>query len=162
MSKLVLGTVQFGLKYGIANRGGQVDYAEVKRILAAAVEGGVDTLDTAAAYGDSEAVLGRAMAELGLRDKLTVVSKVRPIPEGADAAKFIRESVENSLRKLGLERLPLVLLHHEEDAPHLPRLEELKREGLIGGAGISIDSLAYPREVAAVEAIQHPCNVLDR
>jgi aryl-alcohol dehydrogenase-like predicted oxidoreductase len=161
MSKLVLGTVQFGLKYGIANRGGQVGYDEVKRILSAAVDGGIDTLDTAASYGESEAVLGRAMAELGLRDKLSVVSKVRPVPAGADAAMFVRESVEGSLRKLGLERLPLVLLHHEEDAPHLPLLAELKRAGLIGGAGISIDRLSYPREAEAVEAVQHPCNVLD-
>jgi len=162
MSKLVLGTVQFGLKYGIANQGGQVDYDEVKRILSAALDGGIDTLDTAAAYGESETVLGRAMAELGIRDRLTVVSKVRPVPEGVDAERFVRDSVESSLRKLGLERIPLVLLHHEEDAPYLGALQELKRQGLIGGAGISIDSSAYPREVETVEAIQHPCNVLDR
>lgn len=161
MSKLVLGTVQFGLKYGIANRGGQVDYDEVKRILAAALDGGIDMLDTAASYGESETVLGRAMTELGVRGKFTVVSKVRPVPAGGDPAKFVRDSVSGSLRKLGLEQLPLVLLHHEEDAPHLPLLAELKREGLIGGAGISIDSMAYPREAETVEAVQHPCNVLD-
>ena len=160
-SKLVLGTVQFGLKYGIANQGGQVPFDEVKRILATALDHGVTTLDTAAAYGESESVLGRALAELGIKQKMKIVSKVRPVPAGVDPEKFIRESVVNSLKNLGVETLPLVLLHHEEDAVHLDIMHELVREGLIADCGISIDSMAYPRRIEGEAAVQHPCNVLD-
>ena len=59
LSRLTLGTVQLGLPYGIANRAGQPEYGEIRAIVAAAVEGGVNCFDTAAAYGTSEAVLGR-------------------------------------------------------------------------------------------------------
>ena len=62
--KLALGTVQFGLAYGVANQYGQVSSKEVNQILKLANEMGVDTLDTAIGYGESEKVLG----ELGVDD----------------------------------------------------------------------------------------------
>ena len=63
-SRLVLGTVQFGLDYGIANVSGKPSFERVKAILTTAFDNGVTTLDTAAAYGDSEVVLGKALKEL--------------------------------------------------------------------------------------------------
>ena len=57
---MALGTAQFGLPYGIANRSGQVAAAEVIRILREGRACGVDTLDTAMAYGESESCLGSA------------------------------------------------------------------------------------------------------
>ena len=71
LSRLMLGTVQFGMPYGVANRTGQPSYPDVVAILAAAVEGGVNCFDTAAAYGTSEDVLGRALRELGIADRVT-------------------------------------------------------------------------------------------
>jgi aryl-alcohol dehydrogenase-like predicted oxidoreductase len=56
ISPLMLGTVQFGLPYGVANRTGQPAYGEVRAILAAALDGGVTCFDTAATYGASEEV----------------------------------------------------------------------------------------------------------
>ena len=79
LSRMMLGTVQFGLPYGVANHTGQPSYDEVVRIVAAAVEGGVNCFDTAAAYGTSEEVLGNALHELGLADQVTVVTKVFPL-----------------------------------------------------------------------------------
>ncbi|MGP1664729.1 MAG: aldo/keto reductase, partial [Rhodanobacter sp.] len=64
--KLALGTVQFGLPYGIANPGGQIGRDDAGQILALARESGIDTLDTAIAYGDSEACLG-AVGTKGFR-----------------------------------------------------------------------------------------------
>lgn len=75
-SKLVLGCVQFGLKYGIANTKGQVSSQEVRNILQKAFEQGIRTLDTAASYGENECVLGRELAALQLTDKMKIVSKI--------------------------------------------------------------------------------------
>ncbi|MEB3735150.1 aldo/keto reductase [Halopseudomonas pachastrellae] len=77
--KLALGTVQFGLPYGIANQQGQVSVEEVGQILERAREAGVDTLDTAIAYGESERVLG----EFDL-SSFKVVTKLSAIPDACD------------------------------------------------------------------------------
>ena len=60
MNRLALGTVQFGLTYGIANQTGQISRHEAKAMLTLALAHNVDTVDTAIAYGDSEARLGEA------------------------------------------------------------------------------------------------------
>jgi aryl-alcohol dehydrogenase-like predicted oxidoreductase len=77
LSRLMLGTVQFGLSYGIASRSGEPSYETARNILACAYDGGVNCLDTAPGYGISEEILGKAMAELGIADRVVVVSKVR-------------------------------------------------------------------------------------
>ena len=98
VSRICIGTAQFGMSYGITNRHGQVGPAAVSSILARAAGVGIDTLDTAAAYGDCEAVLGR-VGVAGWR----VVSKVPPLPESAvDPAVWVLESVERSLARLDL------------------------------------------------------------
>ncbi len=71
--KIALGTVQFGLEYGVANTKGRVPEETAQEILGLARELGVDTLDTAAAYGTSEEVLGRTGV-----DAFKVISKVPP------------------------------------------------------------------------------------
>jgi aryl-alcohol dehydrogenase-like predicted oxidoreductase len=136
-SRLMLGTVQFGLEYGIANESGKPSFDRVCEIVKTAFEGGVTALDTAAAYGTSEEVLGAALERLGLREAMTVVSKVPPIPDGADAEaeRFIERSLRESLRRLRLGRLAVCLLHREEDLRHLPLLEKMVGRGLTGGAG---------------------------
>ena len=160
-SSLMLGTVQFGMNSGIANTHGKPDYELAQSILKTAVDNGITALDTAAAYGDSEEVLGKAIKELGIGDKVTVVTKVPPVPENEDAAGFIRNSLENSLRRLQLDVLPLVLLHRESDLPHLEALKSFAADGLIQAGGVSLDSLAYRDKADAAEFLQVPCNVLD-
>lgn len=163
-SKLMLGTVQFGLEYGIANVSGKPSFERVCDILTAAYEGGVRALDTAAAYGTSEEVVGAALARLGLRDAMTVVSKVPPIQAATDAEAecFIEQTVVRSLQRLRLERLPVCLLHREDDLRYLPALEKMVGKGLIGGAGVSLDSDRYLAQAADVRFIQLPANILDR
>ncbi|MDX9868910.1 MAG: aldo/keto reductase [Kiritimatiellia bacterium] len=163
-SRIMLGTVQFGLAYGVANVRGKPSFEQVCAILKAACEGGVTALDTAAAYGTSEEVLGAALEILGLREVMTVVSKVPPIPAGDDAAveRFIETTLRESLRRLRLERLDVCLLHREEDLRFLPLLEKMAGRGLIGGAGVSLDSARYLEQAAAARFIQLPCNALDR
>lgn len=171
ISRLTLGTVQFGLPYGVANRSGQPSLDVARAILQTAFEGGVTTLDTAAAYGTSEEILGRLLTDLELRDQVCVVTKVPALeaavsinPESAEG--FIRQSIDQSCRRLGFEALPLVLFHQESDAVHLPVLHELKREGKIAALGVSCDhdgdATAKLVATQTLNAVQIPVNLLDR
>ena len=107
MRRLALGTAQFGLTYGVANSAGQVVGSSVALILARAADAGVDTLDTAVAYGESEAVLGRA----GLSG-WKVVSKLPPlppeIPRYLTSAKTFRHSGFGRSRKSEQHSLTLL------------------------------------------------------
>ncbi|MDD5598133.1 MAG: aldo/keto reductase, partial [Victivallaceae bacterium] len=80
-SKMMLGTVQFGLNYGIANSAGKPTYETVREIIKAAYEGGINCLDTAAGYGDSDELIGRALTELKLNDKILIISKVAKVSQ---------------------------------------------------------------------------------
>lgn len=166
----MLGAVQFGLPYGVANRTGQPDYAQVVAIIAAAAEGGVDCIDTAAAYGTSEEIVGRALAELGLAERTTVVTKVRALtPDELDdpraARRAIERSVDESRRRLRCDRLPLVLFHREADAAFTDELERLRDLGRVERIGVSCDNRPGPaNELAAsgrYAALQVPANLLD-
>ena len=160
----MLGTVQFGKNYGIANTSGKPSFERVCDILRCAAEGGITSLDTAATYGTSEEVLGKALEKLGLRDAMTVISKVPPINVETDeeAEHFIEDSLCESLRRLKLEQLSVCLLHREEDLRYFPLLEKMVGKGLIGGAGVSLDSDRFISDAASVKYIQLPFNVLDR
>lgn len=171
LSRMMLGTVQFGMPYGIANRTGQPDYSLVLDILRAAVDGGVNALDTAAAYGSSEEILGRALRELGFAPELFIVTKVRPLSpeELADprlGAAAVEDSVAQSLRRLQLETLPAVLFHREADAVYNHVLHSLVERGLIRHAGVSCNNFPGPAGEFAtsglVSALQIPANILDR
>ena len=110
-SRLALGTVQFGLNYGVANATGQVTLQEGRRILDTAAEAGMDTLDTAVAYGASEEVLGK----LGVQS-WRVITKLPPMPTSvADVQTWVLEQVAGSRTRLGSNRLGGVLMHRTED-----------------------------------------------
>ncbi|HUT74807.1 MAG TPA: aldo/keto reductase [Armatimonadota bacterium] len=168
LSRLMLGTVQLGMPYGIANRAGQPSYEVARDIIACAYEGGVTCFDTAAAYGASEQVLGQALAELGLADRMTVATKIRPVEDrtfsDAAAREKIEGSVAGSLRALRLEALPLCLFHREHDFRCIEHLLRLKEKGLVRHVGASVMT---PKATAAIigsglaEAVQLPASLLD-
>lgn len=167
-SRLTLGTVQFGLDYGIANRGGKPGFRTVCDILTCARESGVNCLDTAARYGSSEEVLGNALHETGLAGEMVVVTKVAPVPDElatGEISAFIRNSVETSLRKLKLETIPLCLFHRESDYKYIDELAELHGKNLIHYFGVSADNNPGPAKEMAddnmISALQLPMNILD-
>lgn len=171
LSRLMLGTVQFGLPYGVANRIGQPGYDEVKAIVAAALDGGVNCFDTAAAYGTAEEVLGKVLRELGVSGRVMVVTKVRALTPGelADgdlAALAIEQSVAESRRRLRMDCLPAVLFHREADGVYLDVLRKLQAKGWLRYAGVSCDNCPGPAarfaDSPGVAALQIPANVLDR
>ena len=169
--KLGLGTAQFGLAYGITNARGQVPAAEVEAIVAAAVAAGIDLFDTATAYGESESVLGPALASQG---GLHIVSKLPPLAVdriGAAEIDRYRAAVQRSLALLQRPSIYGLLLHRPDDLrkPGAERLvallEELKRAGTVAKIGVS----AYDRaqiELAVdrlpLDAVQVPVNLLDQ
>jgi aryl-alcohol dehydrogenase-like predicted oxidoreductase len=167
LSRLMLGTVQFGMPYGIANRAGQPSYETACDILRCAYGGGVRCLDTAAEYGASQEVIGRALRELGIADTVTVATKVRHVGATApqDVERTIEESVGNSLRALGLEVLPICLFHGEQDFAHVAALLRLKERGLIRHIGSSVmttDAATAILRSGLADAVQLPVNLLDQ
>ena len=167
-SKITLGTVQFGLNYGIANTGGKPSYEKSRDIVATAYENGITSFDTAAAYGDSEKVLGRIFTDLKLKDKVKVVSKVAPLKEHklsiSEVEKRINKSVETSLERLGIEQLAACLFHREEDFEYIDIMRKLEDRGLIAGSGVSLDSENYCEKVLEkdIKFLQVPYNILDK
>lgn len=166
MSKLALGTVQFGLPYGVANQSGQVSRQEACQILSTAWEAGLDTLDTAIAYGTSESVLG----EIGV-SQWRVISKLPPLPGEADIQQWVQQSVRDSLKRLRRESLTGLLLHHAQDFQGdnglvlYDSLQRLKSMGWIEKLGVSIyspDELQGIIPQLAIDIVQAPLNVLDR
>jgi aryl-alcohol dehydrogenase-like predicted oxidoreductase len=165
--RLVLGTVQFGMPYGIANRTGQVSLPEVRAILEAARVARIDTLDTAVAYREAEQRLGEA----GVYD-FRVVTKLPPRPaDCADAAAWVAQTVEQSLRRLGVSRLHGLLLHRARDLLDadgraiLGKMRELRAAGHVSRIGVSIYDPEELDEVVGIvepEIVQGPFNVFDR
>ncbi|MBI1907604.1 MAG: aldo/keto reductase [Rhodocyclales bacterium] len=165
--RLGLGTVQFGLDYGISNAAGRTPGDEVGRILDCGRQAGIDTLDTAAAYGDSERILGEA----GVAG-WSVVSKVPPLPDDSvDGRAWVVDHVYRSLSRLRIDRLNGLLLHNADDmlkaqGPSIAAgLREVKAEGLVDKIGYSIYSpqpLPELLDAMSVDLIQAPFNVLDQ
>ena len=122
--ELALGTVQFGMAYGIAGSGAAAPAEEAAAILACAFEAGVRWLDTAAAYGDAEARLRSLMG----RHAFKVVTKLRPAPadrHGDALAQWAQEELQRSRECLG-DALHVLMFHRPEDllSPDGPLLWE--------------------------------------
>lgn len=141
---LCLGTAQFGLAYGVTNANGQVPEAGVAQLLNHASASGIRWLDTAQAYGDAEAVLGRNLTS---GHEFRITSKMaaqRQTSFTAFDAVTWEEEFRRSCELLGLESLDALLLHAPVDLkkPGAAYLEEwlfgLKNRGLVKRLGLSI------------------------
>ena len=165
--KLALGTAQFGLPYGVANRLGQLSVSAVEGVLHVAAAAGVDTLDTAIAYGDAELRLG----DRGVTG-WNIVSKLPAVPEACrDVSAWVTASVRGSLERLRVARLYGLLLHRpgqllEPGGDFLYRaLLRLKNDGVVENIGVSIYDPAELKDLTAAYAfdlVQSPFNLLDR
>jgi aryl-alcohol dehydrogenase-like predicted oxidoreductase len=166
--KLALGTVQFGLDYGIVNVSGRVAEQEALAIVLRAQESGMDTLDTAIAYGRSEAVLG----QLGIK-QWKAITKLPAVPDGCDdVGQWVRCQLQQSMARLRVTQLYGVLLHRpgqlleRNTGPALyAALQEFRSLGQVQKIGVSIYA---PTELDALldaygfDLVQAPLNILDR
>ena len=164
--RIAIGTAQFGLDYGITNTRGQVPGDEVELILQTAERYGIDTLDTAAAYGDAESVLGEYKG-LG---RFRVVTKISP-----ETAGDVDGDLRRSRDRLRADILDTVLVHDTEMVlahPEIWRaLATRRRAGTVRRIGISV---YWPRQwyefvamctrdgLSLPEMIQLPMSVFDQ
>jgi len=172
--KLVLGTAQLGLSYGIANRSGKPDQQSAENLIKTAIANGVQYIDTARAYGDSEEVIGNAVKS-GWAGRAQIITKLSPLvdcpPEATRAAinAFVDASIYRSCADLRVQTLDAVMLHR---ASHFrdwngavwTRLLAHKANGIISTLGVSVQTPAELQAVLAsrqVSLIQLPLNVLD-
>ncbi|QYO77773.1 aldo/keto reductase [Devosia salina] len=169
MSRLVLGTAQFGLAYGITNATGRVSPGEAKAILDLAAEAGIDEIDTAALYGDSESTLGQLVpAHRGI---VTKTSKIEAGMSDAEAVKLLEDTFAQSLERLETKSVKALLVHESEDllGPCGPALwqamSRLKAAGLTRQIGASVYTGQQIDALSALydlDIVQLPFNVVDK
>jgi aryl-alcohol dehydrogenase-like predicted oxidoreductase len=158
--KLGLGTVQFGLPYGISNSTGQTSSSEVNKILKTASEHGVTVLDTASAYGNAEEVLGKNELQ-----EFSVISKyINPSP-----GKSIEQQLQQSLQHLQIKKLYGYLAHRPTEIisnkEQWKKLKELQQQELIEKVGFSLNTTEELKELLnknfIPDLIQVPYNYFD-
>ncbi|MBV5287143.1 MAG: aldo/keto reductase [Methyloversatilis discipulorum] len=168
-SRVGLGTVQWGVDYGVANRDGRTPAAEVERILAAARAAGLRVLDTAALYGEAESVLGEQDLS-GLR-VVTKTPRYAHAPITAADADDLRGTLNRSLARLRLPAVHGLLAHHADDllVPGGERLIDalhaLRAEGKAARIGVSVYDGAQLDAILArftPDLVQLPLNVFDQ
>ena len=158
-NKLAIGTVQFGLDYGIANQNGKVNTNQIRSILNFAHENNINTIDTAKAYGDSEKSIGNYL-------KLTkktwyIITKI------SNSDKNLIEQILDSKEKLTV--LPTIILAHSAnlflDPMFQSKLQETKDKKLVHSIGVSLYSEEEINQVLdskiKPDVIQLPMNILD-
>ena len=170
--KLCIGTVQFGMDYGVQG-GTRPPVQEAVSMLDFAVKNGVDAIDTAAAYGTAEEVVGEFLAKKTLpRDTVQIISKFGTgIFDGVDAssyAKALRAAAEISLKRLRTDYLDAYICHVPTAAGDLTIIEAmavLKASGLVRHVGFSVydpDQAQTCLTADVVDFIQSPFSFLDR
>ena len=169
MSKIALGTVQFGIDYGVNSVDGQVGPEEVKKILSYANLKGVGLLDVAPAYGNSEKILGRMNVS-----NFKVVTKTRHFDSleiDNNDVKLLNNDFHHSLKDLKQYSVYGVLIHDADDllkpgAEKLfDKLQELKQAEKIVKIGVSVYDHSQLQSILdnfAIDLVQLPFNILDR
>lgn len=165
---LVLGTAQWGMPYGIANRSGRPSEEEIRQILHLAADRGVASLDTARAYGDSEEIIGRIAGRAW--EVTTKVPAMGGACSSEAAERTTKASLAASRRALRRDVLDVVLLHDAADrlasnGAAWARMCDEQRGGGIKTIGVSTSSVAEAEaaiEEEAVGAVQVAASVVDR
>lgn len=172
MSAFSLGTVQLGMTYGLGADKEKPSEKTAFSILDTAMENGIDNLDTANNYGDSESVIGRWLKKRREEKKALpwIVTKVGPFKTGSydDLRDDILYQTEGCLKNLGMDTLDCLMIHNFEDyddnRDEVRRIfEEMKEQKLCKFTALS----AYSRHDYSViaesgfDATQIPLNVFD-
>lgn len=161
-NKIILGTVQMGLPYGVNNKTGQIAEEESHRILKFAYDSGIYTLDTAEAYGTAHSIIGNFHRK-NPAIKFDIITKLPHNFKGN-----IKDTIQEYCEVLGVEQLEAIMFHSYttfvEHSDSLTDLVDLKSAGLAKSIGVSIynnsefeNLLNYEQ----IDLIQLPFNLLD-
>jgi aryl-alcohol dehydrogenase-like predicted oxidoreductase len=156
LDKISLGTVQFGLEYGINNTKGQTQKDEVSRILKRCEKVGIMHIDTAALYGSAENILGEVIQSEGLSNSFHITTKFK-----SDGNNSLSISTQESLQKLRVEKLYCQMFHSYQD---FKNIEDFTKPGSVDKIGVSVytnEELLDTLENFNVRVIQCPFNLLD-
>lgn len=164
-TKIILGTVQFGLAYGINNTLGKPGEETVAAILDLASNNGINLLDTAEAYGDSQEVIGRYHA--ASRNTFKIITKFSAKRE--DLAKDLHTRILQDLSTLHTKALYCYMFHSFHDfetyyPAYKDEIRSLKEKGLIEKFGVSIYTNAEFEKLLTyenIDLVQLPFNLLD-
>jgi aryl-alcohol dehydrogenase-like predicted oxidoreductase len=167
MNRIVLGGAQLGLPYGILNGGETLSREEVARILDTAVDHGIDSIDTAIAYGQSESIIGETS-----QNRFKIISKLPPLPvDISNVSEWVHSQVQGSLSRLKCTSLDALLLHRPQDLTGAHGAElyavigSLMAEKMIHRFGVSIYSPVDLEGIIGtfgIHVVQAPLNVFDR
>lgn len=165
--KLALGTAQFGSDYGINNTNGKVSIDNVVRIVEYSRSVGINVIDTATSYGESEEHLGI----VGV-DDFNIITKLPSIPEYiSDVDSWIINEVNASIKRLNVKNLYCLMLHRPNQLLEgrgediISSLKKLKKSKIIKKIGISIYSPEELKELFTIynfDIVQTPFNIVDR
>jgi len=171
MARIGLGTVQFGMSYGVSNARGRPSEPEIEAIIARASAAGVGFLDTAASYGDADTLVGRY---LPIGHRMRIVTKTPALAQDeidVSHRQAVIDAVDRSRHSLGVKQLFGVLLHHAADlrkpgAHHLvAALCDVQQRGWVERIGVSVydaEDLVAVEQQFRPDIVQLPFNVLDR
>jgi len=174
VNQLVVGGAQLGLNYGVANTNGQPTDSECETLIKTAINNGVEYIDTASAYGESEAVIGRVLNS-GWMSRVNIITKLSPLsecPGNADRKTleaFVEASVYQSCTHLHCQEIKVLMLHraahiHEWNGVVWSKLIQLKDAGVIHQLGVSVQSpeeLEFVLDEPLITFIQMPYNIMD-
>ena len=165
-----LGTVQLGMNYGIVGKTEQPTEEYAHKILDTACLHGVNMLDTANNYGDSDRVIGTWLKTSPANPPM-IVTKIGPFDHSSKEAlqADVRRQAEEAVKTLGLDSVDVMMLHYYTDLQKDPKtimdeLARMKAEGLFRLSAISLYSEDDYRKVAEVgfDAVQIPLNIFDQ
>lgn len=165
MNRFCLGTVQFGLDYGISNKTGKPQRAEIIKIIKFALQNNLNFFDTAQSYGDSERILGEIFKDLDVQNDVNIVSKLSPNIK----INQVNDSINKSLINLKLNSIWGLLLHRYDsnfvNDEFRNIIYDLKKEKIISNFGVSIynpDDAIEAINDNLYDIVQVPFNVIDR
>jgi aryl-alcohol dehydrogenase-like predicted oxidoreductase len=169
ISSIVLGTAQLGMKYGIANDRGQPTCKQAIDIIKSAIKFGVNTFDTAQAYGNSEAIIGDSLQSLDMQTTIHLITKLSPQLNPNENNRIL-ESIERSRRHLHKKFIWGIMLHRGEWLAHwrkgLGKLLRIEKDaGRIAYIGVSVYSTEEALRALRnkdIDFIQAPCSIFDQ
>ncbi|MCK4632373.1 MAG: aldo/keto reductase [candidate division Zixibacteria bacterium] len=171
ITRLGLGTVQFGIDYGVSNQEGQTPPDEIARILELSSHAGIRVLDTAMAYGDSEQVLGLSLPR---EHDFKIVTKTEPIGHARITRRdafVLTTTFQRSLQHLKSDRIYGLLVHQADDLLAdggellFEAMEKLRSQQLVEKIGVSVytgEQIDLILDRYPINIVQLPINIFDQ